>query len=226
MKKVIKDIRLYKSELKNEYGTYITSSFADKKLNAIIRRVVMKLRENEFSLGDFDHLYINFTPCNMDDRIELSNEVDKYHPWYRYCSVNIGRELYNILGSPETYDEIVGWVSDILITFFASKDFDDTCIFACVHQAIEGGENMLMKYKEKSSAKRRAIIYLRCLDSCMYKPLLRVYDMENALLLEKDLPETLFLDYIGEIQVSTKKVTIKPRKNAFTNPKEALIYEY
>ena len=64
-KKTIGDIRLYKSESRNEYGVYNTEPFADKKLNAIVQRVVMKLRENEFSLGDFDHLYINFTTCDM-----------------------------------------------------------------------------------------------------------------------------------------------------------------
>lgn len=101
-KKTISDIRLYKSEAQNEYGGYITNSFADKKLNAIVQRVVMKLRENEFSLGEFDHLYINFTTCDMAEKMNLSNKVDRYHPWYRYCSVHIEKGLYNKLGSPET----------------------------------------------------------------------------------------------------------------------------
>jgi hypothetical protein len=35
-------------------------------------------------------------------------------------------------------------------------------------------------------------------------------------LLRKDLPETIDLNIIGEIQLSSKKVTIKPRKNTFT----------
>jgi len=42
----------------------------------------MKLRESEFSLGEFDHLYINFTTCDMVDELNLSDEVDRYHPWY------------------------------------------------------------------------------------------------------------------------------------------------
>ena len=72
-KKIISDIRLFKSESQNEYGGYITNSFADKKLNAIVKRVVMKLRENEFSLGEFDHLYINFTTCDIPKSIDLSD---------------------------------------------------------------------------------------------------------------------------------------------------------
>lgn len=225
--KIIEDIRVYKSESKNEYGTYITSSFADKNLNAIIHRIVMKLRENEFQLGEFDHLYVNFTICDMNEKMELSNEVDRYHPWYRHCSVYIGRNLYDKLGSPETYDDIIQWISNVLITFFVSKDFDDIRILSCIHQAIEQGENMLMKYKEKTSAKRRAVVYLRYLDRCIYYPLVHVYDMEDNLLFEKNLPETLTLESLGEIQVSTKRITIKSRKNAFaTHNNSPLIIEY
>ena len=36
-----------------------------------------------------------------------------------------------------------------------------------------------MKYKEKISKNRKAVIYLRLLDSGMYYPLLKVYDMNN-----------------------------------------------
>jgi len=41
-----------------------------------------------------------------------------------------------------------------------------------------------------------------------------------------DLPEAVMLDYLGELQVSTKRVTIKPRKNAFTEQNEPLFFEY
>lgn len=225
-KKTISDIRLYKSETQNEYGGYITNSFADKKLNAIVKRVVMKLRENEFSLGEFDHLYINFTTCDMAEKMNLSDKVDRYHPWYRYCSVHIEKDLYNKLGSLETRDDIIQWIRNVLITFFASEDFDETRILSCVQQAVEQGEDMLMKFKEKASTKRKAVIFLRFLDTSRFYPLLRVYDAEDNLLLEKDLPEAVTLDYLGDIQVSAKRVTIKPRKNAFTTQNSPLVFEY
>jgi hypothetical protein len=71
-----------------------------------------------------------------------------------------------------------------------------------------------MKYKEKISTNRKAVVFLRYLDTCRFYPLLRVYDREEHLLFEADLPETLMLDYLGEIQVSAKQVAIKPRKNS------------
>ena len=83
-----------------------------------------------------------------------------------------------------------------------------------------------MKFKEKTSSKRKAVIFLRFLDSCKFYPLLRVYDADDNLLLEKDLPEAITLDYLGDIQVSAKRVTIKPRKNAFTKQTDPLVFEY
>ena len=225
-KKIISDIRLYKSESQNEYGVYATESFGNKKLNAIIQRVVMKLRENKFSLGEFDHLYINFTTCDIGKKTILSDYVDKYHPWYRYCLVHIEKDTYDKLDSIESYDYIVQWIRNILVTYFSSQDFDETCILSCVQQAVEQGENMLMKFKEKVSINRKAVIFLRYLDSCKFYPLLRVYDAEDNLLFEKDLPEAVMLDYLGDIQVSTKRVAIKPRKNAFTTQMAPLVFEY
>lgn len=225
-KKIISDIRLYKSESQNAYGGYVTSSFGDQKLNAVVKRIVMKLRENEFSLGEFDHLYLNFTICRMPEEICLSDEVDRYHPWYRYCHIRMEEDRYSKLGTRETWDEIIRGISDALVRFFSAEDFGEARICGCIRQAVEQGEDMLMKFREKSTAKRKAVIFLRFLDSCRYRPLLRVYDPEGNLLLEKDLPETVTLDAIGEIQVSTGRVTIKPRKNALAAKKKPLVFEY
>ena len=225
-KKTIKDIRLFKGGLQNEFGDAVTTSFADKKLNAIIQRVVMKLRENEFSLGEFDHLYINFIPSDTAGEMYLSDEADRYHQWYRNCFVPVERNLYDNLRSAESYDAIIHWISTVLVAYFATEDFGKARILSCVQHAVEQGEDMLMKFKEKVSAKRKAVIFLRFLDTCKFYPLLRVYDAEDNLLLEKNLPEAVMLDYLGELQVSTKRVTIKPRKNAFTTQYTPLVFEY
>ena len=224
--KVIQDIRLYKSEAQNEFGNYNITSFSNKTLNAIITRIVMKLRENNFSLGEFDHLYINFTTRDIPDKICLSSKVDRYHPWYRYCDVQIEQNIYEKLDSIESKEEILNYVSTVLVTCFATSDFEKTKIVFCVHQAIKEGESMLMKFKEKVSSTRKAVIYLRYLDICKFSPLLQVFDTEGNLLFEKDLPEAIMLDYLGDIQVSAKKITIKPRKNAFTKECEPLVFKY
>ena len=204
--KTIKDIRLYKSEKINDFGLPVTTSFANKKLNAVIHRIVMKLREQKFSFGDFDHLYINFTICDIPQKIEMSEKYDREHPWYRYCSVRIDEELYLKLDNEESNNVILESIEKVLVSCFSTENFDEEQIHNCVKEAIECGENMLMLFKEKSTSNRKAKIFLRYLDSFKYSPLLRVYDSSDIIVFEKDLPETLTLDCFGNIQLSSKKL--------------------
>ena len=204
--KTIKDIRLYKSEKINDFGLPVTTSFANKKLNAVIHRIVLKLREQKFSFGDFDHLYINFTICDIPQKIEMSEKYDREHPWYRYCSVRIDEELYLKLDNEESNNVILESIEKVLVSCFSTENFDEEQIHNCVKEAIECGENMLMLFKEKSTSNRKAKIFLRYLDSFKYSPLLRVYDSSDIIIFEKDLPETLTLDCFGNIQLSSKKL--------------------
>ena len=92
--KIINDIRLYKS---SDIDNHM--SFANKSLNIAVSRVVMKLREQQFSLGEFDHLYVNFTTCIPEDKIELVDKIDSYHPWYRYCNIGVDKHDYEKLNT-------------------------------------------------------------------------------------------------------------------------------
>lgn len=214
--KIISDIRLYKDH----------TSFTNKQVNAAIHRIVMKLREQQFSLGDFDHLYLNFTTGEVAGGICLSDQVDRYHPWYRYCDIQVAQDLHDCLGAAATCGEIYILIAQVLETLFASEDFDAARIRACVTQALEQGADMRMKFKEKTTRTRKAVIYLRFLDSCKYLPLLQVTDLDGHLLFETDLPQSLTLDFLGEILLSARKVTIKPRKNAFTAGLTPLVFKY
>ena len=137
-----------------------------------------------------------------------------------------GNTWYSKLDSPETQNEIILHITNVLTTYFTSEDFSETNILSCVQQAVEQGEDMLMKFKEKVTSKRKAVIFLRFLDTCRFYPLLRVYDAEENLLFEKDLPPTVTLDYLGEIQLGVKHVTIKPRKNTYTSQNQPITLDY
>lgn len=224
--KIIKDIRIYKSDVENIEGSW-PRSFSGRKLNAIIMRIVMKLRENKFSFGEFDHLYINFTTCMVDGGIALAKRsIDRYHPWYRYYDVNVSEILFSKLEMPESSLEIIKLIERVLIEKFSTENFNETLIHSCFVEALEQGEDMLMKFKEKVTSKRKAIIYLRYLDNGQFFPLLRVLDMDNNILFETDMPKMEELIYLGDIQVSSKKVTVKPRKNSFTTSIQPLSFEY
>ncbi len=215
---VIKDIRVYRSTHENIDGTPLPETFINKQGNIVLHRIVMKLREKGFVLGDFDHLYINLSTYPVEEQISPSKRSkDRYHPWYRYYDVEISKDLFTELETPYGIDLVIEYVKAVLLKYFSDSQFGADQICACISEAVTQGEKMLMVFKSKISSKGKAIIYLRYLDSGKYYPLLRVYDLDDHLLFEKDLPETLALDEYGEIQLSNTKVIIKPRKNAFTN---------
>ena len=223
---VIKDIRLYRSSIENISGNSLPSSFYNQSVNCILRRIVMKLEENGFSLGDFHHLYINFTTSKVDGTISLAKrEIDKYYPWYRYYDVEISEEIYNQLESETENNPIISIVEKVL-NKFATPEFDSEMIHSCISEALEQGEKMTMIFKEKTGKSNKVVVYLRYLNNGHYFPLLRVFDLENTIILEKDLPETQSLDSYGEIQISSKKVTIKPRKNCFSADLEPIAIEF
>ena len=209
----ISDIRIYRSNKENVSG-YNPEGFANKKLNVIIRRIVMKLRESEFSLGEFNHLYVNFTTCPVEGLIAPAKRpVDKYFPWYRSYDVEVSRELWVALEELSCIGDVIKLVEQTLVQYFCETDEQEKLVHECIRDAVNNGDKMTMKFKEKVGAKNRAVIYLRYLDNGSYFPLLKVFDLSGELLMEQDLPITNSFDDFGEIQLSTKKVTIKPRKN-------------
>ena len=214
--KIISDIRIYKSDWENINGNAQPEGFAGKMLNITISRIVMKLREYNFSLGDFDHLYINFTTCIKENTVmPAKRSVDRYHPRYRYYDFGIGRELFDEIDRSENSELLLGFIKTTLTTCFAHSENDREIIEKAFDEALSLGEDMLMVFKTKQGAKYKAVIYLRYTDKGKYFPLLCVYDENGAEILRHDMPMTDELSMLGEIQISSKKVTVKPRKNFY-----------
>jgi len=218
--KPIKDIRIYRSRIPNENGNPLPSEshlYGDPH-QAIIRRITMKLNELEFSMGEFDHLYINLTTCDVEEGVAFAKRsVDKYHPWFRYVDVQISEELYNKLDGTESEADFSDILRLLMVALNKAAPANDpkaaATILAAMGEALDQGEQMRVRYKEKQSATRKAIIFLRCTDDGWFFPLLQVYDTEGNLRFEADLPKTIDLLILGEIQVSAKRVTVKPRKD-------------
>lgn len=215
--RVLRDIRLFTSQVPNKDGEPLPTAIGNKLLNVQVHRIVMKLRESGFSCGDFDHLYLNFTTCPVEGGMAPSRRsVDKSHSWYRYYDVEVTQQVWEQADSVQAEEQLLVLAEKVLTQFFSRPEFDAEKIHRCVKEAISQKETMLMKFKEKRSAKGSAVIYLRYLDSGRYRPLLRVTGTSGDLRLEEDLPDMITLDALGEIVLTTKQVAIKPRKNAYT----------
>ncbi len=224
--KIIEDIRFFKSSIENIDGNPAPESFGSKQLCAVIHRAVMKLREQRFTLGEYTHLYINFTVCLNEGQMKPSERSkDAYHPFYRYYDAGISRECYDKLDSGECIDDIVSIAENLLIRFFAADEEQRNIIESSFFQALEHGENMLMLFKEKQTNHAKAVIYLRFTNDFKYVPLLCVYDLEENEMFRQDLPAVNDLNSIGEIVLTNKKVTVKPRKNTFSKGLEAVSFD-
>lgn len=176
----------------------------------------MKLREQEFVLGDFHHLYLNFTTCVENGIFQAARRsVDKYYPWFRYYDVGIDNETFGKLDDPSCGGLILDLTKQALLKCFADNSVSEQKIEIAFDEALSKGENMLMRFKVKQGAKYKAVISLRYLESTEYSPLLCVYDADETEILRKNLPLTSDLSSIGEIQLSSKRVTVKPRGNCF-----------
>ena len=227
--KPIADIRIFASEIENINGNPLPSylNFQSGKCPATMQRIVMKLREQGFSFGDFDHLYVNFTTCPAENGIALSRRsIDYYHPWYRYYDVHVDEDLFRRLHQECNSEFVIEMVKNLLLSFFSTEEFGKDEIEKCFYEALTQGESMLVKFKEKATAKRKAVIYLRFLDRMRYLPLLRVTDAQNKILLEADLPEMMELNALGNIRVALNRVTIEPRKNAFSKDFTPIRFDY
>ena len=222
--KLIQDIRVYKSDVENTDGNAHPHDFASKVLNVVIHRIVMKLREANVTLGGFDHLYLNFTPCLPEGVIKpAARSVDRYYSWYRYYDIGVAQDVF---ASLDAHDEVVLHGLRETLTLHFGEQNDVQLLAGCVDSAVKAGEAMTVVHKEKKSAKAAARIDLRYLDNGLYWPLLRVYDVNGAEIFCADLPQMKDLLALGDLQVSSKKVTIKPRKSSLTGNMEPITFTF
>lgn len=222
--KIIQDIRVFMGTIDNIDGNPLPKSFATKEMNIIIKRVVMKLKEANFSLGDFDHLYINLTICDIDNKIMLSKRtIDKYHPFYRYYDYHLEKCEIDKLALDLKGEILLHLVEDVLMTYFADTIEKEKIIKNAITEARDG-ENMLMKYKEKSNTIMHVIIYLRLFNDGYYHPLMVIREKNGEEHIE-ELEPTIDLGIINEISVSNKRITIKPKKTSLYKTVVPYVYD-
>ena len=184
--KNIADIRIYSSSIRNIDGNSFPQDINNKLAVLAARRAAMKLRERHFSLGEFDHLYINFTTCSITNGMSPSGRsIDGYHSWYRYYDYQIDESVFEAINTETFAEKVLDCIQQILLTFFASSEEDTILIIESINAAKEG-EHMKIKYKEKRTARATAVVFLRLYNDGQYHPLLRVNDPEGHILLEKE----------------------------------------
>lgn len=215
MSKPISDIRLFQSHVPNMDGHAHPTPFSSSAATITARRIALKLRELGFSLGDFDHLYLNYTTCLAEGEVRLAQRsVDRELRWFRYVDVGVPACFLDAHAPDDT--RMIATIEQALLLFSADESARQM-VTCSISEVVTHGENMLVRFKEKQTASGTAVIFLRILDSGLYHPLLQVHASDGQELLRTDLPPCLELHALGEIVLSRSRVTIKPRKNVFTS---------
>lgn len=222
--KIISDIRIFRGTIENIDNNPHPSGFANQTMNLVVKRFIMKLRESNFSFGEFDHLYINFTTCFVEDGImQAKRSIDKYHPWYRYYDYYMDEEQFEKMISDSNYSILLDAIKKVLLKFFSNSQAQEEMIDDAIAET-QKGENMLIKYKEKITSKYKATIYLRLCNDGKYHPLLEVQN-NDSMVLHKDMDAIIDLGIIGDIAISGKRVVIKPKKSQRYSEIEPVVYE-
>lgn len=112
--RIIRDIRFYEIKPKDFDGNFdgiLGNVFQNTQdTNSIGQRVARKLNELGFISGEFDHIYINFSPnMNVDEIIVSEKFIDKQ---IKYVDYGI---------QPETFNSFTDFEKDIIVKEIAFK---------------------------------------------------------------------------------------------------------
>jgi hypothetical protein len=124
--KLIADIRYYENPGRTEYGNVQHDSLGTlysipfRSFGAIGERFACKLRERDFTLPGFDHLYVILTPALPPGNVEPSTlSVD---PRIRYVDVGLSPDHWGSLNDDSKHDHIVDLTTTAIRVFDGNAD--------------------------------------------------------------------------------------------------------
>lgn len=223
--KLIKDIRLFESDVPNIDGNSIPGiigklySYDDMACLDVIQRLLFLLRHLGFGFDGFDHLYVNFTPCIPHGEVQ---DVNRYNirefSWYHYVDAGCDPELFNSWGDTEKNDFILEAVQKASLLKAPVNQrtlFEDTFT-----EVLQKGECLLVPYKRKENEALIVEVFTRINDEPDFFPLIRITGKDGTVKAEQELRaygRDEFISQIGTITIGKHSVRITPRKNWYAD---------
>lgn len=127
----IRDIRFCESGERDgeRYSDDVGTLFAfPVKIHWMGECVARKLRESSFSLGAYDHLYINF--CTWLPRGEWEPASESSEKWYRVYNCGVDAQAFAELTDGEKYGLAVGIVQTVLTALHPEcrQEIESACL--------------------------------------------------------------------------------------------------
>ena len=216
---LIKDIRLFESNEPNEPGYSLPSdigelyAFEVKNCLEVIYRLMFLLRHRGFSLGEFDHLYLNFTTQLLHGELLASNRIDSYHTWYRFVDAGCDVQTFNSWTLSQKNDFVIATIRRAIGLFTDAES--EKVVDDCFEEVLRYGAELAIPYKEKQGNPYTVRVLVKITDDLDFIPVVRIYD-GDTLICEEILPpysRDPFILQFGTITVGKKAVRITPRKS-------------
>ena len=214
---LIKDIRLFESLKENIDGESLPSYIGkiyhldESELSIYILRLLFLLRYNQFSLGDFDHLYLNFTPIIEDESVELSKRsIIIEEKWFRYVDVGCSIDSFNFLTDESKNQLILNMIKKTL-KLFTNQDIDNY-----FKDIID--DNIQFPYKEKINNNYLVKITARIINNMRIVPVLKIYENNNFKkdIVLDEMSRDKFIMQFSTIVIGKSSFVIKPRTSSLS----------
>ena len=219
MDKLIADIRYFASEYTNEDSSPSGCSFLfnyPKSLNYWGARIAVLLRGSGFSLGTYDHLYINFTSAISEGSILPSEK--SFEKWLRYVNFGVSFHHLNSLSEPELETFLIRSTFEVLFKLFENNQNSQTIIKSAEEEINKHGSDIELpvKTKETKSYAVKVTYKLRPKGSSSYG-IVNYINHKSGLSFSKrfvDLkgPSDIF-PLVGSISIKEGIIIIKPRSS-------------
>lgn len=218
MNRILKDIRLYESEVENKAGNPLPSVIGgvfkvDKTINFIACRIARKLNELSYSYGEFDHVYINFTSFLKENELYLSHRnIDKT---IKYIDYGVNPKKFNIL----TIDAKKAFIQEKIFEIFRAISAKEylALIEETEQQLSKYGSHLKIHYKTKETKSYCITIFYQINpNDNSSKGIVEYLDKKTARKSEIAFPLSFYEDIyqlIDTISVKNGEITLKPKKS-------------
>ncbi len=217
-RKLIADIRYYENPGRSEYGSIRHDSLGTlylvpyRSFSAIGDRFACKLREREFSLPGFDHVYVVLTPALPSGVAESSTlNLDAR---IRYIDVGLSPEQWNSINDDSKHDHLVDLTSAAVRTL--TVDAGTLNEVAAQLKRDRSQLEIVVKTKETASYRVDVSFQIRPLQEqsiAFVSYIDKRTGQRGRAILTKLLSADDVYPLCGSIAVHDRTITIKPRSS-------------
>ena len=219
MEKALIDIRYYASDSPNETGKSLPSSCSrffefPKLLHYWGARIATILGANGLSLGEFDHLYVNYTNAVPEGSMVFSDRTPE--KWLRYIDYGVNFEKLKSLNEAELEQFVIRTTFEIL-EYLCNSSLEKTELIKLAANEVDRfGSEIELPVKAKNTKSYSVLVSykLRPNGEASYGLVKYVNHKTGATFSKRfvDLkgPSDIF-PLVGTISVKDGKILIKPR---------------